>query len=80
MDAVVSARFYRATPMIERLADFPDLLLEQMNFDLVQRERDVTGTGVNLRVEHCEPEGEFVIGQFCRKQITNIPPKQARMD
>jgi hypothetical protein len=55
--------------------DFPDLLLAEMGKPIKDRERDVTGTGVLLRVERCAKEGDFVIGEFCRKQIVNIPPQ-----
>jgi hypothetical protein len=75
MDATVSARYFRVSPRIQRIPDLPDLLLAEMAKVIVERERDITGTGVLLRVEQCETEGQFVCGEFCRKQVTNIPPQ-----
>ncbi|HWY76675.1 MAG TPA: DUF6731 family protein, partial [Verrucomicrobiae bacterium] len=73
-DAIVSARFYRATPEKGMLPDFADTLLAQMGQPVLSRERDLGG-GVMLRVERCEADGEYVDGQFSRKQMDNIPPQ-----
>jgi hypothetical protein len=51
------------------------MLLAEVEKSLSIREYDVTGTGVTVRVEHCLEDGDFVIGEFCRKQMTNIPPQ-----
>ena len=59
MDATVSARFFRVTKPAANAPDLPDLLLSEVGKTLSVRERDVTGTGVRLRIERCEPEGEF---------------------
>jgi hypothetical protein len=75
MDANVSARFFRLSAAPPASNDFPDMLLAQAGKGLSLREYDVTGTGVTVRVEHCVEDGEFVIGEFCRKQMTNIPPQ-----
>jgi hypothetical protein len=82
MDSTVRARFFRASPQPAKALDLPDMLLAEMKKSLPQREKDVSdavggvaGTGVILRVEECEREGDFVIGQFCRKQMTNLPPE-----
>jgi hypothetical protein len=75
MDANVSARYFRVSDHVEQAPDFSDLLLGEMGKAIPDRERDVTGAGVLLRVEQCEAEGRFVSGQFCRKQTTNIPPQ-----
>jgi hypothetical protein len=75
MDTTVSARYFRVSGQPEKAADFPDLLLGEMAKPLTDRERDVTATGVILRVEHCQAEATFVSGQFCRKQTENIPPQ-----
>jgi Family of unknown function (DUF6731) len=74
MDAVVAARFYRVTPEKGLLPDFADTLLAQMGHPVQMRERDL-GTGVMLRVEFCAADREYVDGQFCRKQVDNIPPQ-----
>jgi hypothetical protein len=75
MDANVSARYFRVSPKIQKVTDLPDLLLAEIDKTLAERERDVTGAGVLLRIEQCETEGQFVCGEFCRKQVTNIPPQ-----
>lgn len=82
MDTTVRARFFRATPAPDDVADFPDMLLQEMKKSLPDREQNVAdivegddAPTVLLRVEQCETEGEFVTGQFCRKQTTNIPPQ-----
>lgn len=75
MDSNVSARYFRVSAHVVQAPDFPDLLLAEMGKPIKDREHDVTGTGVLLRVEHCSNEGDFVIGEFCRKQIVNIPPQ-----
>lgn len=75
MDANVSAHFYRVTSAPDGVLDFPDLLLSQAAKPLHERERDVTGTGIMVRLEDCIAEGEYIIGQFCRKQTSNIPPQ-----
>lgn len=74
MDAVVAARFYLVTPEKGLLPDFADTLLGQMSHPVQQRERDL-GQGVTLRVENCATDGEYIDGQFCRKQMDNIPPQ-----
>lgn len=78
MDTIVAARFFRANPSVGLLPDFADALLEKMSEPLHKREYDL-GTGVILRVENCEVDGEFVAGQFCRKQMDNIPPQAGPM-
>jgi hypothetical protein len=82
MDATVRARFFRVSEKPDEAADLPDLLLAETKKSLSDRERNVSGTtqednepGVMLRLEECETEGEFVTGQFCRKQTINIPPQ-----
>lgn len=75
MDTNVSARFYRVSQHVPQAPDFPDLLVGQMGKALSGREYDITDTGVILRVEQCESDGDFVVGEFCRKQMTNIPPQ-----
>jgi hypothetical protein len=60
MDATVSARFYRLTGHMPGAPDFPDLLLNEMPKPRTTREYDVTGTGVTVRIEHCEKEGDFL--------------------
>lgn len=75
MDATVSARFFRVSDKPATVPDFDNLLLGQMGKPVAAREQDLTGTGVWLRVEHCEQEGPYVSGQFCRKQMENIPPQ-----
>jgi hypothetical protein len=82
MDANVTGRFFRASDHVPKHADLPDLLLAQMDKSLTAREHNVAdqlaltaGASVLLRVEHCEAESDFVTGQFCRKQMTNIPPQ-----
>jgi hypothetical protein len=83
MDATVRARFFHASAEPREVRDFPELLLLEMKKTLSERERDVSPQlsesdakpGVTLRVENCEPDGEFIEGQFCRKQIANIPPQ-----
>jgi hypothetical protein len=74
MDARVSARFFRVSAKPEGTEDFPDLLLAEMKKDRTAREYDV-GQQLILRIERCEPDGEFVAGDFCRKQTTNLPPQ-----
>lgn len=74
MDAKVAARFYRVSSKPADTADFPDLLLEMMKEAQVgARERNLEGS-CTLRLENCEADGEFVSGEFCRKQTVNIPP------
>ena len=75
MDAKISARFFELTAAPANIPDFPDLLLREAKKPLAQREYDITGDGVTVRIERCISDGEFVIGEFCRKQITNIPPQ-----
>jgi hypothetical protein len=75
MDTNVSARFFRVSPHVPQAADFPDLLLGQMSKTLSDREYDVTETGIFLRLEECKQDKDFVFGEFCRKQTTNIPPQ-----
>jgi hypothetical protein len=82
MNTTVRARFFRASLAHENTQDFPDMLLQEMKKSLADREHDVAditqgdnAPTVLLRVEQCESEGEFVTGQFCRKQTTNIPPQ-----
>jgi hypothetical protein len=74
MDALVAARFYRLLPEKGLLPDFADTLLTQMDSPVQLRERDL-GTGLMFRVENCTADGEFIDGQFCRKQMDNIPPQ-----
>lgn len=74
MDVIVSARFYRAAPEKGMLPDFADTLLQQMGDPVWKRERDL-GVGVLFRVEDCAADGEYVAGQFCRRQMENIPPQ-----
>ncbi|WP_338822157.1 DUF6731 family protein [Bradyrhizobium septentrionale] len=75
MDANVSGRYFRLSAAPPSSSDFPEMLLAQAAKPLSLREYDVTGTGVTARVEHCIEDGDFVIGEFCRKQMTNIPPQ-----
>lgn len=76
MDTIVRARFFRASEKPKDAPlDLPDFLLSEMSKSLSGRERDITGTGVVMRVEECEADGDFVAGQFCRKQMSNIPPQ-----
>ncbi|MGY4288786.1 hypothetical protein ACVWXO_008006 [Bradyrhizobium sp. LM2.7] len=75
MDSIVRARFFRVSPQPAGVPDFPELLLLQMGQPIQKRERDITGEGVVIRVEDCQADGDFVSGQFCRKQTTNIPPQ-----
>jgi hypothetical protein len=75
MDANVSARFFRLSAAPPNTQDFPDMLLAEVTKPLADREYDVTGTGVTVRVEHCVIDGDFLVGEFCRKQMTNIPPQ-----
>jgi hypothetical protein len=75
MDANVSARFFRLSAQPPGTLDFPELLLAELAKPRTAREHDVTGTGVTVRVEHCIADGDFVVGEFCRKQMTNIPPQ-----
>jgi hypothetical protein len=75
MDANVTARFFRLSAAPPGAQDFPEMLLLEAAKPLIDREFDVTGTGVTVRVEHCIEDGEFVTGEFCRKQMTNIPPQ-----
>jgi hypothetical protein len=56
------------------LPDLADTLLSQMQHPVQNRERDL-GSGVTLRVEYCVTDGEYIDGQFCRKQMDNIPPQ-----
>lgn len=75
MDANVSARFFRISAAPPDTLDFPEMLMAEVAKPLQDREHDVTGTGVTVRVEHCINDGDFVVGEFCRKQMTNIPPQ-----
>jgi hypothetical protein len=74
MDAIVTARFYRVNPEKGLMPGFAETLLAQMDLPLHKREHDL-GTGVLFRVENCQGDGEYVAGQFCRKQVENIPPQ-----
>jgi hypothetical protein len=78
MDTTVKARFFHVSEKPEEAPDLPDLLLAETKRPISDRERDVSGTtrddtapAVTLRLEQCEAEGEFVTGQFCRKQTIN---------
>jgi len=75
LDAKISARFFELTAASANIPDFPDLLLREAEKPLAQREYDITDDVVTVRLERCISDGEFVIGEFCRKQITNIPPQ-----
>jgi hypothetical protein len=82
MDTTVRARFFRVTDAPANVPDFPDLLLQEMKKPMTDREQNVAYAvdgdevpTVLLRVEQCESEGDFVAGQFCRKQTSNIPPQ-----
>lgn len=74
MDIIVSARFYRANPEKGLIPDFADTLLKLMDQPVQFRERDL-GSGLMFRVENCLADGEYIEGQFCRKQTDNIPPQ-----
>ena len=74
MDAIVAGRFYAVTPERGMLPGFAETLLGQMGHPVQMRERDL-GQGVALRIENCAADGEFIEGQFCRKQMDNIPPQ-----
>lgn len=75
MDAKVSARFFRVSPPPDGKIDFPDQLLNIMKAKTAgERERVLDG-GVTLRLERCSSDGQFIAGEFCRKQTVNIPPK-----
>lgn len=75
MDAYVRARFFKVSEPKEGLSDFHELLLEQDGVSPVaDRERNL-GRGIVFRLEHAERRGEFVAGEICRKQTSNIPPQ-----
>jgi hypothetical protein len=74
MDSRVSARFFRVSDKPKEAPDFPDLLLAEAAKDRVDREVDLGGKTV-LRVEECTTNGEFVVGDLCRKQVANLPPE-----
>lgn len=78
MDAIVAARFYRVIPEKGLLPNFADTLLGAMAEPIHKRERDL-GTGLLLRVENCTADGDYIDGQFCRKQLDNIPPQAGPM-
>jgi hypothetical protein len=74
MDATVTARFFVVSGKPKESADFPDLLLAIMKSgDAGARERCLDG-GIYVRVERCAEDADFVAGEFCRKQTSNIPP------
>jgi hypothetical protein len=75
LDANISARFFRISAGASNVTDFPDLLLQIASKPIANREYDITETGVIVRLERCDADGEFIDGEFCRKQMTNIPPQ-----
>lgn len=75
MDARVAARFFRVSEPPKGVAEFADLLLTDAKTPEVEKRERQIGDGLILRLERCKPRGEFLIGEFCRKQTTNIPPQ-----
>ncbi len=74
MDSRITGRFFRISGKPREAPDFPDLLLSEVAKKRSEREVDLGGKTL-LRTEECQVDGDFVLGDFCRKQVTNLPPE-----
>lgn len=73
IDATVTARFFRIVKP-EAAAPNPETVLRNLNEkDLSERAFDLD-EGVVLRLERLEIAPNYLSGEFCRIQSTNIPP------
>jgi hypothetical protein len=73
IDATVTARFFRIVKP-EAAAPNPETILRNLDEkDLTDRAFDLD-EGVVLRLERLEIEPNYLSGEFCRIQSTNIPP------
>jgi hypothetical protein len=74
MDAIVTVRFFKVAEPGQDRTDLPAALRALESVRLVgDRERHL-GNGVIFRLERCTEDGDFLDGEFCRKQTGNIPP------
>lgn len=74
MDAYIRARFYHVDELPDVRMDFPDLLMDEVRKNYIDRERDL-GRGIHFRLERCTRAGDFLEGEFCRIQRENVPPQ-----
>lgn len=75
MDRTVTAKFYRVVAEGHGQQTFEQLLEPISNIQPVSdRERD-TGADVVVRLERFQRDRQFIKGDFCRIQNTNIPPE-----
>lgn len=71
----IFASFYRSSDRRDGAPDVHEVLLRLAdNPDVATRERALSRDLV-LRLERLENEGDFICGEFCRKQTDNIPPR-----
>jgi hypothetical protein len=73
MDSRVTARFYKVSKQSNQAAELEIILKALAAKGLSQREQTLD-EGIILLLERLEDDGEFLAGEFCRKQTSNIPP------
>ena len=79
MDSIVTVQFFRASADNGDVSGFENAIMNQAAKPTpTEREIDL-GRGIFFRLERCESDGDFIVGEFCRKQITNIPPQAGNL-
>lgn len=73
MDATVTAKFFRVIKPEMAAPNTEKVLRDLGALDLVERQIDI-GESVVMRLENLEEDAGYLSGQFCRKQMINLPP------
>ena len=74
MDSTITINYFRASEPPVGAKSFGDLLIEAISSDQNAGNREIEVNEKRLRIERCETNGDFIFGEFCRKQTSNIPP------
>lgn len=77
MDRVVTVRFWRVDKVDPDAPPLSQCLRNIARLPLEERERDV-GDDVSMRLDRMEEDGQFLCGEFVRRQVRNIPPNARR--
>jgi hypothetical protein len=78
VDNNISARFFRIDPEDLAGGNFEAILVDIFSHPLIDREKDIgaeAGESIKARLERLTIDGDFVFGEFIRRQTDNKPPE-----
>lgn len=78
MDNSITARFFHIDTIDRSAGSFEEILLDIFSYPVAQRERNIgaeAGDNIIARLERLTDDGDFVFGEFVRRQTDNKPPE-----